>query len=115
MLAHTWSLLSGTTQILLKGVPRGIDLAELSAAIAGTNSLAGVHGLHVWSLSSEDHNLSAYVELADSAVSRPLEPRSLRCWTTGMKSTTRPFKLSVRLAMTRRVCILSGCVATKVN
>ena len=63
VLPRTWSLLKDTTQILLEGVPRGIDLAELRAAIASTNGVAGVHDLHVWSLTSDDHSLSTHVEL----------------------------------------------------
>lgn len=64
-LPRTWTLLKETTQILLEGVPRGIDLADLRAAIGVTPGVAGVHDLHVWSLTSDDHSLSAHVELID--------------------------------------------------
>lgn len=67
VLPRTWTLLKETTQILLEGVPSGIDLAKLRAAIAATPGVAGVHDLHVWSLTSDDHSLSAHVELADGA------------------------------------------------
>ena len=67
VLPRTWILLKDTTQILLEGVPSGIDLAELRTAIATTPGVAGVHDLHVWSLSSDDHSLSTHVELAEGA------------------------------------------------
>jgi cobalt-zinc-cadmium efflux system protein len=67
VLPRTWTLLKDTTQILLEGVPSGIDLAELRAAIAATPGVAGVHDLHVWSLTSDDHSLSTHVELAEGA------------------------------------------------
>ena len=67
VLPRTWTLLKETTQILLEGVPGGIDLAELRAAIAATPGVAGVHDLHVWSLTSDDHSLSTHVELAEGA------------------------------------------------
>ena len=67
VLPRTWILLKDTTQILLEGVPRGMNLAELRAAIAATPGVAGVHDLHVWSLTSEDHSLSTHVELAEGA------------------------------------------------
>ena len=67
VLPRTWILLKETTQILLEGVPRGIDLAILRAAIDATPGVAGVHDLHVWSLSSDDHSLSTHVELVDGA------------------------------------------------
>ena len=67
VLPRTWILLKDTTQILLEGVPHGIDMVELRAAIAQTPGVAGVHDLHVWSLTSDDHSLSTHVELADGA------------------------------------------------
>ena len=67
VLPRTWILLKDTTQILLEGVPRGMDLAEMRAAIAATPGVAGVHDLHVWSLTSDDHSLSTHVELIDGA------------------------------------------------
>jgi cobalt-zinc-cadmium efflux system protein len=67
VLPRTWLLLKDTTQILLEGVPRGMELAEIRAAIAATPGVAGVHDLHVWSLTSDDHSLSTHVELAEGA------------------------------------------------
>jgi cobalt-zinc-cadmium efflux system protein len=67
VLPRTWMLLKDTTQILLEGVPRGMDITDIRAAIAGTPGVVGVHDLHVWSLSSDEHSLSTHVELADDA------------------------------------------------
>lgn len=67
VLPRTWILLKDTTQILLEGVPRGIDLAELRSAISATAGVRGVHDLHVWSLTSDDHSLSVHVELDGGA------------------------------------------------
>ena len=67
VLPRTWILLKDTTHILLQGTPRGIPLKELRAAIAATPGVAGVHDLHVWSLTSDDHSLSTHVELAEGA------------------------------------------------
>ena len=67
VLPRTWILLKDTTQILLEGVPRGIDLADLRSAISSSAGVAGVHDLHVWSLTSDDHSLSVHVELATGA------------------------------------------------
>jgi cobalt-zinc-cadmium efflux system protein len=83
VLPRTWVLLKDTTQILLEGVPRGMDLAELRAAIAATPGVAGVHDLHVWSLTSDDHSLSTHVELTEghdfeavrSAIAKTLHDR----------------------------------------
>lgn len=65
VLPRTWILLRDTTHILLEGVPRGIDLAELRAAVATTSGVTGVHDLHVWSMTSDDRSLSMHIEIAD--------------------------------------------------
>jgi cobalt-zinc-cadmium efflux system protein len=67
VLPRTWTLLKDTTQILLEGVPRGLRLGEIRAAIAETAGVAGVHDLHVWSMTSSDSSLSVHVELADGS------------------------------------------------
>ncbi len=67
VLPRGWVLLKDTTQILLEGTPSDVNLAELRAAIAATEGVRGVHDLHLWSLTSDDHNLSAHVELAEQA------------------------------------------------
>lgn len=67
VLPRTWTLLKDTAQILLEGVPRGVDITALRSAIVAIPGVKGVHDLHAWSLSGDDHNLSAHVELADQA------------------------------------------------
>jgi cobalt-zinc-cadmium efflux system protein len=67
VLPRTWVLLRDTTNVLLEGVPGGIKLAELRASIAGLPGVAGVHDLHVWSMTMEDVNCTAHVTLAKGA------------------------------------------------
>ena len=69
VLPRTWILLKDTTHILLEGVPGRLSIVEIRAAIAGSAGVAGVHDLHVWSMTSDDSSLSVHVELADGAVS----------------------------------------------
>jgi cobalt-zinc-cadmium efflux system protein len=61
VLPRTWSLLRDTTHVLLEGVPDGIDLNEVRRAIRSVPGVADVHDLHLWSLSSDDINLTAHV------------------------------------------------------
>jgi len=65
VLPRTWILLRDTMHILLEGVPSGMMLADVRSEIAATPGVAGVHDLHLWSLSSDDSSLSVHVELAD--------------------------------------------------
>lgn len=67
VLPRTWVLLRDTINVLLEGVPGGIKLAELRAAITATPGVAGVHDLHVWSMTTEEVSCTAHVTLADGA------------------------------------------------
>ncbi len=64
VLPRTWLLLKDTTHILLEGVPRGMRLPDVRSAIAAAPGVAGVHDLHVWSLTSDDVSASVHVVLA---------------------------------------------------
>jgi cobalt-zinc-cadmium efflux system protein len=67
VLPRAWSLLSETTNVLLEGVPEGIDLEEVAGTIASTAGVANVHDLHVWALTSDVPSLSAHLVVHDGA------------------------------------------------
>jgi cobalt-zinc-cadmium efflux system protein len=67
VLPRTWALLRDTVNVLLEGVPRGLDLAEIRRAIAAEPDIEDVHDLHVWSMSTTDVNGSVHVALAPGA------------------------------------------------
>jgi len=69
VLPRTWSLLKETTNVLLAGVPRNLALSEIRQAIQAVPGVAGVHDLHVWSMSGEDASLSVHVAITDPAQS----------------------------------------------
>jgi cobalt-zinc-cadmium efflux system protein len=56
-------------RILLEGVPANLDLVDVERAMLSVDGVAGVHDLHVWSVSSTDAVLSAHVQLADTQLS----------------------------------------------
>jgi cobalt-zinc-cadmium efflux system protein len=60
-----WGLLRDTTHVLLEGTPRGLDTAEVAAALETGPGVAAVHHLHVWELASDMPALSAHVVLTD--------------------------------------------------
>jgi cobalt-zinc-cadmium efflux system protein len=49
------------TEILMESVPRHIDVVAVSACIAGCRGVRAVHDLHVWTISSGLHALSAHL------------------------------------------------------
>lgn len=67
VLPRTWTLLKDTTRILLEGVPPGLKLSEIRNALSDIPGVAGVHDLHVWSISSDDINASFHIALAKGA------------------------------------------------
>ena len=63
-----WSgfgIIRETLNILLEGTPRGIKLGLVEEAIRGIDGVNDVHDLHVWSIGSESHALSAHITIAD--------------------------------------------------
>ena len=67
VLPRTWTLLRDTTHILLQGVPRGIDLDDVRAAIAEVEGVTGTHDLHLWSVAGDDKSLTVHVALNEGA------------------------------------------------
>lgn len=77
VLPRTWVLLKETMNILLEGVPQGVDLAKVTAALTGFAGVREVHDLHVWALTSGKRALTAHVvhdaALAHDALLEPLK------------------------------------------
>jgi cobalt-zinc-cadmium efflux system protein len=67
VLPRTWTLLRAAVQILMQGVPAGLDIDTVRDAMQAVPGVATVHDLHVWALGSREPILTAHVLLADSA------------------------------------------------
>jgi cobalt-zinc-cadmium efflux system protein len=64
VLAATWGLLRDTVQVLMEGVPRGMQAEKVEGAIESHPFVESVHHLHLWNLASDVPALSAHVVLA---------------------------------------------------
>jgi cobalt-zinc-cadmium efflux system protein len=62
-----------TMNVLLEGVPSGIDLEEVRGTIAMAPGVNSVHDLHVWSLSGEQMALSCHVVVAEESLAADSE------------------------------------------
>jgi len=60
-------LLAESVDVLLEATPSGINLLEVSDAIAAVPRVSGVHDLHIWSITSDMPALSGHVVVADGA------------------------------------------------
>lgn len=76
---RTWVLLKDCVNILLEGVPPGMRLADIHAAITTVPDVASVHDLHLWAITQSQPSLTAHVVLAEEAdgetVRRAIEQR----------------------------------------
>lgn len=64
VLPRTWVLLRESVNILLEGVPDGIAVDAVEAAMREVAGVTDVHDLHVWALSSGKTSLTAHVVVA---------------------------------------------------
>ena len=60
-----WDIIRESLNILLEGLPRGIELGEVAGAMSAVTGVLGVHDLHIWSLGSSTHALSCHVLIED--------------------------------------------------
>ena len=61
VLPRTWILLKESMNILLQGVPEGIDIAEVEARIRAVEGVEDIHDLHIWALTSGKNVMSAHL------------------------------------------------------
>ena len=64
-----WDVVKETLNILLEGLPRGLELAQVISAMRGVPEVLDVHDVHIWSLGSSTHALSCHVLIEDLPLS----------------------------------------------
>jgi cobalt-zinc-cadmium efflux system protein len=70
-----WGIIAETLNILLEGLPRGLVLPRVTAAMREVAGVLDVHDVHIWSLGSSTHALSCHVLIEDLP---PSESDSIR-------------------------------------
>jgi cobalt-zinc-cadmium efflux system protein len=60
-----WDITRESLNILLEGMPRGVDLAEVTKGICNVEGVLDVHDLHIWCLGSNTSALSCHVLIED--------------------------------------------------
>lgn len=60
-----WDIIKESLNVLLEGLPRGMELAEVTQALQKIEGVMDVHDLHIWSLGSSAHALSCHVLIQD--------------------------------------------------
>lgn len=63
ILFSSWTLIRDAVNVLMEGTPRGLDVDAVQRALVAEPGVCGVHDLHLWSVTSGFHALSAHVEV----------------------------------------------------
>ncbi|CAM2775146.1 TPA: cation transporter [Legionella pneumophila] len=61
VLPRTWVLLKETVNILLEGVPAGVDLEIIKNHMMAVEGVLDVHDLHIWAITSDKISLTAHL------------------------------------------------------
>lgn len=64
-----WDIFRDSLNILLEGLPKGLNLAEVTGGIRAVPGVEDVHDLHIWSLGSDARALSCHVVIQDMPTS----------------------------------------------
>ena len=65
MLPRTWSIIKKAIHILMQGSPYNISHEEVKEAILKIRGVTGIFDLHIWTITSGMHTLSAHVVMMD--------------------------------------------------
>ncbi len=101
-----WDIIRESLNILLEGLPRGLELTDVTKAMSGVDGVLDVHDLHIWSLGSSTHALSCHCLIEDMPPSE--SERILKC----MNDVVAKFNIHHTTIQFEHVpCVLfdSGC------
>ena len=66
VLPRTWTLLRAAGQVLMQGVPDGLDLEAVRAMMLSHPGVEAIHDVHAWALASKEPILTAHIVLASA-------------------------------------------------
>jgi cobalt-zinc-cadmium efflux system protein len=72
IIPRTWFLLRKSIHILLEGTPSHLDHEEIKRSLLNVNGVTGVFDLHVWTITSGIHALSAHVVVINTNKSQTI-------------------------------------------
>ena len=61
----SWGIIREALNILLEGLPSGLQLRDVTSSMRAVEGVLDVHDLHIWSLGSSTRALSCHVLIAD--------------------------------------------------
>jgi cobalt-zinc-cadmium efflux system protein len=67
IIVSAWGVMREAVEVLLEAAPRDVDPDAVAAALGSLGGVRNVHDLHVWTITSGFHALSAHAVVAPSA------------------------------------------------
>jgi cobalt-zinc-cadmium efflux system protein len=69
VLWSSWSIFTESIQMLLEGIPVGMELDKVESSILNVNGVLNVHDLHVWTISSGLIACTCHIVVAEQTLS----------------------------------------------
>lgn len=67
---NSWRLVAEAVNILLEGTPSHIDALAVEQALRGVGGVMGIHDLHIWTITSGKHAVTAHVVIREPGENR---------------------------------------------
>jgi cobalt-zinc-cadmium efflux system protein len=74
VLYSSWSLIRDSINILMESVPKHLDPTVIRRSVLLCQGVENIHDLHIWSISTRSHALSAHI-----VVPPQMDPAEVRC------------------------------------
>src|SRR5258705_4357508 len=68
ILWSSWSILKESVNVLLEGIPKGLNMEAVELAISGVSGVEAVHDLHVWTVGSGIIACSCHITVEEQSV-----------------------------------------------
>jgi len=63
VLYSAWALIRESIDILMESVPKHLNPTSIREAVRSLNAVINIHDLHIWSIGSQSHALSAHIKI----------------------------------------------------
>lgn len=69
LIRESWSIFGEAIGIVMMSTPKGMNVSEISGAVANVDGVRGVHHVHLWQLNDQSIHFEAHIDVEDRMVS----------------------------------------------
>jgi cobalt-zinc-cadmium efflux system protein len=100
ILWSSWGILKESVNVLLEGIPEGMEMERVGQTISGVHGVLAVHDLHVWTVGSGMICCSCHITV---------EEQSVRSGENVLRAVTKELKHEFEIAHTTIQIEVAGC------